>query len=137
MANFEVCIRFRSPHTSRTDFPHQQLVLLSPSLTSHVIDAPLEFLKANIGYVASWSEAEGRSNSCPRWKEDSKAKKFLSSFCTIVVPRRRHNPPLINVLDLSGILPLFSLFPPLPVFFTPLPPIFSTPPFLPLCGLGA
>ena len=137
MANFEVCIRFRSPHTSRTDFPHQQLVLPSPSPIPHVVDAPPEFLEANIGYVASWSEVEGQSNSCPRRKEDPKAKKSSSSFCAIVAPRQRRDPPLIDVPDLSGVLPLFSLSPPLPVFFTPLPPVFSAPPLSPLCGLGA
>ena len=137
MANFKVYIRFRSPHTSRTDFPHQQLVLPSPSPIPHVTDAPPEFLETNIRYVASWSEVEGQSNSCPCWKEDSKAKKSSSSFCAIVVPWQRRDPPLIDVPDLSGVLPLFSLSPPLLVFFAPLPPIFFAPPLLPLCGLGA
>ena len=106
--------------------------------TPHVVDEPPEFLEANIRYVAFWSEAEGRSNSCPRRKEDSKAKKSSSSFCAVVVPRRRRDLPLIDVPDLSGILPLFSmslslllsstLLPP-PLAFSVLPPVaFSLPP---------
>ena len=122
MANFKEYRVFRSPRTSRTDFLHQQLVLPSPLPTPHVIDMPPEFLEANVGYIASWSEVEGRSSSCPRRKEDSKAKKSWSSFCTIVVPRRRHDPPLINVPDLSGALSLFSVSLPLLLSSAPLPP---------------
>jgi len=77
--------------------------------TPHVIDTPPEFLEANIGYIASWSEAEGRSNSCPRQKEDLKAKKSSSSFCAVVVPWQRRDLPLIDVPDLSGVLSLFSV----------------------------
>jgi len=98
--------------------------------TPHVVDAPPEFLEANIGYIASWSEVEDRSNSGSRRKEDSKAKKSLFSFCTVVVPWRQHNLPLIDMPDLSGVLPLFSVSLSLLLSFALRPPplTFSVPP---------
>jgi len=138
MANFEVYRVFQSLRTFCTDILHQQLILPSPLPTSHVVDEPLEFFEANIEYVASWSEAEGRSNSCPHWKEDLKAKKSSSNFCTVVVPRQQCDPSLIDEPDLSGVLPLFyvslplllsSMLLPFPlVFAVPSPVFFSLPP---------
>jgi len=93
--------------------------------TPHVVDEPPEFLEANIGYVASWLEAEGRSSSCPRRKENWKAKKSLSSFCAIVVLWRRRGPPQYDEPDLFGVLPSFSMPLPPPVVFSLLPsPLF-------------
>jgi len=60
MATFEEYIRFRSPYTSHTDFPHQQLMSSFLLPTPRIIDGPLEFLSAGIKHVASWSEAEGQ-----------------------------------------------------------------------------
>jgi len=53
MANFEEYRVFQSLHTACMDFLYQQLILPSPLPTPHVVDVPLEFLEANIGYVAS------------------------------------------------------------------------------------
>jgi len=93
--------------------------------TPHVVDEPPEFLEANIRYVASWLEAEGRSSSCPRRKENWKAKKSLSSFCAIVVLWRRRGPPQYDEPDLFGVLPSFSMPLPPPVVFSLLPsPLF-------------
>jgi len=69
------------------DFPYQQL--MSPFLlpTLRVIGEPLEFLVADIEYVASWSEAEGQLSSSPRRKEEIRvAEKSSTNSCTVVVP---------------------------------------------------
>jgi len=68
-ANFEVCIRFRSPHTSHTDFLHQRLKFPFLLPTPHAVSEPSEFLVAGIEHIASWSEAEGRLGSFPCWKD--------------------------------------------------------------------
>ena len=59
MANFEKCTGFRSLYISHTDFLHQQLMFPFLLPTPHVIGEPPEFLVADIGHVASWSEAKG------------------------------------------------------------------------------
>ena len=115
------------------DFPHQQLT--SPFLlpTLHVVDEPLEFLVAGIEHVTSWSEMEGQLSSSPRWKEEMRAaEKSSTNSCAVVVPWQRHSPPLNIEPNLSCDLLLFASSPPLLVFFAPLSPVFSAPPFLPL-----
>jgi len=65
------------------------------------------------------------------------ARKFSPNFCAVVVPWRRHGPPLNGKPDPSGD-PLLSTVPlPLPVFSASLLPIFSTLLFSPLCRLNA
>ena len=85
MARFKEYTRFRSPCTSHTDFLHQQVT--SPFLltTPCVFGEPPEFLVAGIEHVASWSEADSRRGSFPRQKEVKAVRRFLSSFCTVVV----------------------------------------------------
>ena len=109
-----------------------------PLPTLCVVGEPPEFLVVGIEHIASWSEAEGRLSSSPHRKEEMRAaEKSSSNSCTIVVPRQRCSPPLSIWPDLSGDLLLSTVTLPFPVFFTPLPPVFSAPPFSPLCGLGA
>ena len=136
-ARFGEYTRFRSLHTSHTDFSHQQLT--SPFLlpTLRVIGKPLEFLVADNKHVVSWSEAEGQLSSSPRQKEEMRvAEKSSSNSCAIVVPWQRRGLPLNVWPDLSGNLLLSTMSLPLPVFFAPLPLVFSVLPFSPLCRLG-
>ena len=138
MARFGEYIKFRSLRTSHIDFPHQRL--MSPFLlpTPRVVGKPPEFLVASIERVASWSEAEGRLSSSSRRKEEMRAaERSSSNSCAVVVPRQQHDPPLNVWLDLSGVFLLSTVSLPLPVFCTPLPPVFSALPFSPLCRLGA
>jgi len=53
MARFGEYTRFRSPCTSHTDFPHQQLMFPFLLPTLHIVGEPLEFLVVDIEYVAS------------------------------------------------------------------------------------
>ena len=134
---FGECTRFRSPCTSHTDFPHQRLT--SPFLlpTPRVVGEPPEFLVASIERVASWSEVEGRLSSSPRQKEKKRgAERSSSNSCAVVVPQQRRDLPLNVWPDLSGDLLLSAMSLPLPVFCTPLPPVFSALPLSPLCRLG-
>ena len=138
MVKFEEYIRFQSPRTSHTDFPHQWLT--SPFLlpTPCIVGKPPEFLVADIEHVTSWLEAEGRLGSSPCQKEEMRvAKRSSSNFCTIVVPQQRRSLPLNIRPNLSSNLLLSTVSPPLPVFFALLPPIFFALLFSPLCRLGA
>ena len=93
---------------------------------------------ASIEHVAFWLGAEGQLSSSPRWKEKKRAaERSSSNFCAVVVPRQRHDLPLNIWPDLAGNLLFSAVFLSLPVFYMSLPPIFSTPPLLPLCGLNA
>jgi len=106
--------------------------------TPRVVDEPPEFLVASIERVASWSEAEGQLSSSPRQKEEKRAaEKSLSNSCAVVVSQQQHDLPLSVWPDLTGDLLLSAVSLPLPVFCTPLSPVFSAPPLSPLCGLGA
>ena len=137
-ARFGEYTRFRSLHISHTDFPHQRLTFLFLLPTLRIIGEPPEFFVAGIEHVASWSEAEDRLSSSPRQKEEMRAaERSSSNSCTVFVLWQRCGSPLNVWPDLSGNLLLSTVSPPLPVFFVPLSPIFSTLLFLPLCGLGA
>ena len=109
-----------------------------PLPTLCVVGEPPEFLVVGIEHIASWSEAEGRLSSSPHRKEEMRAaERSSSNFCAVVVPQQRRDPSLNVWPDLSGDLLLSTLSPPLSVFFTLLPPVFSALLLLPLCGLGA
>ena len=93
---------------------------------------------AGIERIASWSEVEGQLSSSSHQKEEMKAaERSSSNSCTIVVPWQRRDPPLNVWPDLSGDLLLSAVSLSLSVFCTPLPPVFSAPPLLPLCRLDA
>ena len=80
------------------------------------------------GHVASWSEADNRGGSSPRWKEGTRVvEKSSSSFCAVVVQRWRCGPLQVDEPDPSGIdLPLFSNVPLLlPISGPPLPILLS------------
>jgi len=107
-------------------------------LTPDVVGRTLKFLGANIECVASWSEVKGQLSSFPCQREDLMgARKFWSSFCTVVVSQWQCNPPQGNEPDLSDIPLLSTMTLPPPVFSMPLSPIFSTLLFLPLFRLDA
>jgi len=138
IAKFGEYIRFQSPHTSHTDFPYQRLTSPFLLLTLRVVGEPSEFLVAGIKHIASWSKAEGRLGSFSHRKEEMRAaKRSSSNSYTVVVPWQRCSPPLDVWPNLSGNLLLSAVSFSLSVFFMLLPPIFSAPPFLSLCGLGA
>jgi len=69
-AKFEEYRVFQNPYIFCTDFLHQQLVLPFPWLPPHIIGGPLEFLEADTGHVASWSEADSQGGSSPHRKEE-------------------------------------------------------------------
>ena len=128
-ANFEVCIRFRSLHTSHTDFLHQWLTFPFLLLTPHVISEPPEFLVASIRHVASWLKIEGQLGSFPHQKEELwEVEKFWSNSYDVVFQQRQCNLLRDDGPVSSGILLSYSM---------PLPPIISILLFLPLFGLGA
>jgi len=88
-ARFGEYTRFRSPHTSYTDFPHQQLASLFLLPTLCVVGVPPEFLVADIEHVASCSKAEGQLSLSPRQKGEMRAaEKSSSNSCAIVVSRQ-------------------------------------------------
>jgi len=78
-----------------------------------------------------------QGGSSPHWKEEMRAVEIFSfNFFVIVVQQQQHNPPLDSEPDPSGILLLLSnVLPPLLVFVTLLPPIFSALQISPLFGL--
>ena len=135
---FEKYTRSQSLCTSRIDFLHQQL--MSPSLlpTPRVVDRSPKFLWADNGDVASWLKAEDQEGSFPRWKKEMKvARRSLTNFCAVVVPRRQHNLPLDGKPDLFSVFLLSTILLFLPVFSKFLPPIFCTLWVSPLFGLDA
>jgi len=65
-ADFEEYRVFRNPRIFRMDSLHQQLILPFPWPPPHVVDGPPEFLEADTGHIASWSEADSQEDSSPR-----------------------------------------------------------------------
>jgi len=86
MVNFVGYIKSQNLCISHMNCLHQQLPLPFLLPTPDIIGRTLEFLGANIEHVASWSEIEGQLSSFPHWREDLMgARKFWSSFCTVVI----------------------------------------------------